>query len=894
MARKVYTYTELNKLGSCSFWKELKEIPQIVVSTDMKYALKNDSPKYAGKWHGLFDSDHGFHAVSISELQQVIEGSWSKDINKFYTYSAISKIIRDKISATQDTLEKKWLQGCQRNVKGIYTSITRLEEAGLLPSRLDSMGDQNVELLKEIWDKLLSNNTADSTYDDLNTLRTRLGSLDNADCLQEVLRTALKISSTSIIKKIVVHGLFYMTAFQERLLDALEKSGVELIILIPYDKRYPFAYEIWKNTYGNSTKYEPYENWIVEESTASDPSGEIFEGRKPEEKRKGNIRIREYGSLIDFSKGIKDSVEYGNGIYSAGCSEANEIVKSFYPELYGERKLLAYPIGKFIWNINDMWDENADDICLSESRLLECFSSGWLSCDGYSGKDYVQDITDIMPFFSDCNTIADWEKRLSVLVTIEKNCIMNQSQIGGLDAASLRWHKKMGNPLSDFSQFSIPTERVKAVITLVRHLLSIARELFVDNNEISISDHIKRLNKILDKCTVTDEASELEREIAREILFKLNAEKQSRIKCLPADAAKALELFLEGTFDDDELKQKNWAIMPMYHVDSSHISKKRNWIHICLCDNDNMPGGKGSYPWPLNENVIKNCYEQTKNNNLWQWIYVSNNAAAANRYFMYSALKHSNVMLSWISEVRGKKRAESPYIGLISSAVDSEIRGPKKTYIDSELVKSGEMAAAKISMHKSDDLTKVIPKDAQMDYAVCPLRYLYGYLVDDAPRFRDEFMQRYSISSLIVAISNVLKDKGIPVKEVYKNVMELFPSVKGSSKREIYDYIMGGRDDYNDNNEGIVGKYKFGNVKYSEQRLRVHFPDYKGRQEAIKSYGELDTEKGKKSIKLTKPGFSYTPEGMVSKTHPCAFCPQVDICKYSVFPKDREKVYGNE
>ena len=94
MARKVYTYTELNKLGSCSYWKELKGIPQIVVSTDMKYALKNDSSKYAGKWHGLFDSDLGFHAVSISEFQQVIEGSWSKDINKFYTYSAISKIIR--------------------------------------------------------------------------------------------------------------------------------------------------------------------------------------------------------------------------------------------------------------------------------------------------------------------------------------------------------------------------------------------------------------------------------------------------------------------------------------------------------------------------------------------------------------------------------------------------------------------------------------------------------------------------------------------------------------------------------------------------------------------------------------------------------------------------------
>ncbi|WP_026495929.1 hypothetical protein [Butyrivibrio sp. WCD3002] len=890
MARKVYTYTELSNLGKCSFWSEIKSIPQIVASNDMRWALKNDSPKHEDEWDGLFDYALDFHAISMNELQGDIEGNWAEDANKFAIFSLISKMIRNLISDSNDIYEQKWLLGCIKNVGGIFNSISRLEVAGVKPNELYTFGDQNVELLIQIWKKLLDSSIYDENIFGLPQLRERLESIEKPELMQEVLNNAYGFSPQRKISKIVIHGLYYITPFQERFLEAMEKTGIELIFVFPYDSRYPFAYEIWKKTYGEDKKYLPMDKWISAVTNKEDPCGDIFEGRKPKVKREGRVTIREYGSLIDFSNGIAWSADHGEGVYSAGSNEANEIIKAFYPRLYGERKLMAFPIGKFIWNINDMWDENENAICLSEYSLLECFSSGWLTHGEYSGKDYVNDLTKIMPFFRDCNKISDWEKRLEELEDIEKNCLWKTAK--GSDKDAYRWQQMMGNPLADFSQFSVPVERVKGIIVLIKHLLFIARELFVDNREINISEHIRRLNKILDGCVVTDEVSELEREIARKILYKLNTDNNTRIKCFPADAARALELYLEGTFDDGEIKGRNWAVMPMYHVDAAHITKKKNGIHICLCDNDSMPGGKGAYPWPLNENILKSSYEKKKNELLKCWLYTAESTSIANRYFMYSALKHRNVSISWVSEIRGKKRAESPYIGLIRSAIDVKYFGPRKKGVKWEQVDHADRVDAKITEHCSDDLAKEIPKEAKMDYGVCPLRYLYGYIVDDAPSFQDEFMQSFSITSLIVAISNAMKDKGVKVEEVYQNVMDLFPAIKKSAKRQIYDYLTGDRKDYTEEDEAIVGRDLCGGLYYTEQRLRAHFPDYSGRKEALKAYAKLDSEEGKKSMKFTKPGFAYTPEGKIRKSHPCAFCPNVDNCKYSVFPRDREKVYG--
>ena len=67
--------------------------------------------------------------------------------------------------------------------------------------------------------------------------------------------------------------------------------------------------------------------------------------------------ILEYNSMLDFVNGLAKSRNVGSGVYSGNHTESNDIMRGFYPEYFGKRKFLAYPIGKFIWCINDMYDE---------------------------------------------------------------------------------------------------------------------------------------------------------------------------------------------------------------------------------------------------------------------------------------------------------------------------------------------------------------------------------------------------------------------------------------------------------------------------------------------------------------------------------------------------------
>ena len=68
------------------------------------------------------------------------------------------------------------------------------------------------------------------------------------------------------------------------------------------------------------------------------------------------------------------------------------MLKDYFPDEYGDRKILAYPIGQFISTINNMWDDELQTITLDADSLIDCFSSGWLSVNGVAGKQYLQDL----------------------------------------------------------------------------------------------------------------------------------------------------------------------------------------------------------------------------------------------------------------------------------------------------------------------------------------------------------------------------------------------------------------------------------------------------------------------------------------------------------------------
>ena len=380
MNRPIYTYINLKSLASFPYWKDIKSFPQLTVTADLRKSLKGSLD--CDKVDGILKDDKSVRACEFRKLSEALLPHWTDDETKFHETVILSQYLRTRISQQKDNETKRWLIGCKRNLHMILSCIVLLEEANISPVDLVPNGDRNIELLLDAWTFLRKNDPA------IDTFHARIDELTNRAAWNPIF---MKVFGTTSINTLVFHGFYYFTPLQERIMRLLECVGVKLVFLFPYDEKYPYANEIWRQTYSVENGYPKLSEWHMEKSSEKEPYGEIFEGHKAAIPNK--LKIREYASVVEFVHDIKHAKEQGYFIYSSNSKMANEILRDFYPEEYGERKILSYPIGQFVSTLNQMWDEDLHDIVLNEDLLIECFSSGWLASEGvfwktvYAGLD---------------------------------------------------------------------------------------------------------------------------------------------------------------------------------------------------------------------------------------------------------------------------------------------------------------------------------------------------------------------------------------------------------------------------------------------------------------------------------------------------------------------------
>src|SRR5699024_1334687 len=122
-----------------------------------------------------------------------------------------------------------------------------------------------------------------------------------------------------------------------------------------------------------------------------------------------------YEYMSDFI----DDLDFKNHHYVATDHEELEVrIKEYYPEAFkDDRHLLSYPIGQYLLHLHSIWNEDRQEYYLTDRTLMECFSSGWLEMDGQNGKMYLNQLKAILPYFTKCETIDDWENRLEALIS---------------------------------------------------------------------------------------------------------------------------------------------------------------------------------------------------------------------------------------------------------------------------------------------------------------------------------------------------------------------------------------------------------------------------------------------------------------------------------------------
>lgn len=877
MSREIYTYIDLKRLGKSPYWNQIKNYPQITVTSDLRKSLKGSELR--DKVEGIFKDDGGVKVREMRKLADAVFPNWTDDEVKFHEVVVLSKYIREQIAKCgNDEITKRWLVGCRRNLGMILSSIVLLEEAGIDMKDIHANGDRNIEFLLEAWDYLRKNDPTIARF------HSRLRELEQRSAWDQIFD---KMFGRSDIQTIIFHGFYYFTPIQERILGLLEKVGIKLIFLFCYNEKYPYANEIWRKTYAVENGYPKLADWHMVKDDGKEPYGEIFEGRRAEITNK--LDIKEYASVMEFVHGLKHVSEQGYFIYSANSNTANQILRDFYPEEYGDRKILSYPIGQFVNTLNKMWDEDLQDIVLDEERLIECFSSGWLALDGESGKQYMQDLLYILPFFSDCLQIHKWEERIEFLEQIKRDVVEPFRQRLDDDDSVARWQEIMSNPFMNFSVFSVSDEKLDVILTLIKQLLNMARELFATDKTLRVRDHIQKLEKILRKHELSVELYEEEKEIIKDLFEKLDDSDGVNMECYPSDISSALNLYMSGKMNEGEIESKHIGMVsPIYHVDAACI-KQRGKIHICLCDIDNMPGGKKSYVWPLTTRHIKDCYARTGNKLIVNMMHIMENTYICNRYFMYAALKNKDVQLSWIREMGEKVLSPSPYVKLVCEAAGIKITPAVRDTITYKRVEETATGHGRTLTYDLGRMPGNVSKEAKMDYAVCPMKYALGYVVEESPCFQNEFHQNYAINGLIAAIYSLMKVRGMTIDEIYDNIIMLFPAMRKVEKRQIYDYLHY-QNSFTDTDYATYSE--LGDVRVTDERLKVRFPNKDVREQALTNYAKLYTPNGRTGMNfyMTAADIVTDPYKKI-KLDVCLFCQHQDYCRYATFVADQEELY---
>lgn len=874
MIRQIYTYSDLTKLRVSRTFAQIKKYPIITVTTDLRKGLKGRME--VDQVNGIFRSDESVHVTDFGSFMSVIDKDWGSDQSAFNQMVILSEYLRGRQEqAAGNEREKTWLIGCRRNLGRMHAAIKQLEEAQVKPEDLDLEGDRNLELLADAWKVLRDRDPVIRKH------HARMASLGEKSAWEPVFSDAFRMADVSSVNTLVFMGFYYISSQQEHVMQLLEQAGFRLLYLIPYDSRAPFVHEIWDRTYMPEHGYAPKAEWHMENSSAENPWGDIFEGKAVTLPNK--VQVREYATMMEFVNSVKHILEKGYAIYSSDFRTANQVLKEYFPEEYGERKILSYPIGQFIGNLNQMWDEERQTIVLDEDRLIECFSSGWLSKNGIAGRQYLQELMDILPYFAGCTRADEWEERIRILQQIRRDATDAFEIEKDPDPAVARWQEAICSPLANISTFSVDNDKLDIILALIQQLLQMAGELFHGNEAVMIQDHVRNLDYILRQNEVSDEMYTEERELVAELFETLAAPAEFTAKCYPADIAQALNLYINGHLSDGELLPKTVGLVhPMYFVDAACI-KNNSKVHICLCDVNSMPGKNREYIWPLSETVMQKCLARTGNCLIWNMMYVMEVSPLCNRYFMYSALRNQDVQLSWVSVMNEKQLARSSYLKLIMEAAGLELKPAIRDQITNRKVAESPWANEFTKPYSYDEIPRGTVKEAKMDYALCPMRYVLGYVLEKHPSYQSEFQQNYAINAIISAIHGLMKDEGMTVDEIYHNMIMLFPNLRRIEKQQLYDYIA---NDHGETAMNYSGRTQCGEWFITDERLKIHFPARYARERSLELYGKQSTPDRRDGMNLFEE--PKTEKDRVYRNQEiCAFCPQVSSCRRALF-------YGNE
>lgn len=597
---------------------------------------------------------------------------------------------------------------------------------------------------------------------------------------------------------IVIHGVHQFSSLMLRTIEEIAKYK-KVILLFNYQEQYKNIYQTWIDIYSSfdckmvdfkENEFHPTDSSTIsyEGNMLAQNMGKLLEGRKEDITVQKPYEIIEFDNMTEFAGYVakifeeaeRRDPEYpmsamSEQIYAADSS-ANDILKIYFPEQFGERQFLNYPLGHFFIAVANMWDSETNGILISDiNDIRECLSAGILA-EKTPGR-LASIFGKMESLFVGCLSVDEMLSRLKKVKT-NKKFISDDKRL---------------EYISHISYYSVSKSEIKELEQALNDLEELASFFYEDfekrpNNFKAFYKKLKQYlrEEILDERDLGDEFTDIINRVLTRLDEIEDIDASASFECLKS----TMSLYLVQ--ETKPGKSANWIVKNYEQIDGDVLrtakDNKTQIMHFaCLTDEDIDAVKTREFSWPLNADF----FEVAQNPVDWKYqVFVKARKEYKNfkRYALIYGLEFNKgkYKLSYVKRDGDLER--EPYYLLKILGVD------KKRNID------------RIISRKLEDVSKIQFKTSSLGtyslydyyrYKICKKRFLFETLTEGNTIYKDEFLlAKY----LEIWVENEIKEsmQGLPgselllvekINEKYDELKKYFPFAMNVNRIDIVNNV---------------------------------------------------------------------------------------------------------
>lgn len=735
MSIKIYTYADPYHIDDEPFWDEIKDCPQFCVSQTMVNGLNATYPHF----------NKSRQLCTIRTLIDSLYDNWNSLNTKVRQMIEVGNII-GQIDAIRE--EPNQLRSMQFNAKSIANCIRLFCELGLNANefKTDYLNIDQVFLIEAYK---LTASKSDTCFK-FNRVRDRK-TIDEAIVNSLIKKNGKADVGSLDMNTVVIHGIHQ---FSPPMLCAIEDISKykTVILLFNYQKQYSRIYETWMNIYSlfnlpisigsEDREFTPTSLYVdsFDSNALADSIGKITEGQFSDYyDGLKNLEIIEFENLTEFANyvaGIYETAQRecektGNPsplaqmkeqFYSAS-SKVNDILRAYFPNQFGERHFLDYPIGHFFVATTNLWDAEEERIRVNSfADIKECLEAG-IVAEARPGQ-LVNCLNKVIPYIEN-------ERYLDCMIK---------------SLLSLTKYVDSKQPLKDrIGYFHVSKEDLKSLIKALEELEKIITYFFSDFGEggDNFQRFYSRVQKFISNNVDVSEIDDEMKDVIRKLLDKLekaNLPEEGTFHALK----QTMSVYLS---QDDTISGAHWIVRGFEQIDGDILRSDKPGTkaiyHFCsLSDKDICASQEQKLPWPLEPRF----FEYAKVPTDWKYQIFLKSKLEYNNFNRYALLYglEFNRLPCKLSYIKNEGQKENDLYHIFS------LLGIKVTKYKPYTDSSYQERTAYVSdgSHQLD-----IKKDfIDIDFIkanICPYRFALESVIQGNTVFRDRFLIQMYMRILI-------------------------------------------------------------------------------------------------------------------------------------------------